>query len=89
VENAVKHGIAGLVEGGTIRIEAHCSDGRLQLKILNEFDRDSPASSRHGLGLRNVRERLRAIYENAARLDTSAFSEHFVAELDLPCLEHV
>ncbi len=30
VENAVKHGIAGLVDGGTIRLEAHCSDGRLQ-----------------------------------------------------------
>ena len=64
VENAVKHGIAGLVDGGTIRLEAHCSDGLLQLKIENEFDPESPASSRHGLGLRNVRDRLRALYEN-------------------------
>jgi two-component system, LytTR family, sensor histidine kinase AlgZ len=89
VENAVKHGIAGLVEGGTIRIEAHCSAGRLQLQIFNQFDRESPASSRHGLGLRNVRDRLRAIYENAARLDTTASSDRFLVELDLPCLEHV
>jgi two-component system, LytTR family, sensor histidine kinase AlgZ len=89
VENAVKHGIAGLVEGGTIRIQAHCSAGRLQLQIFNEFDRDSPASSRHGLGLRNVRDRLRAIYENTARLDTTASSDRFVVELDLPCLEQV
>lgn len=88
VENAVKHGIAGLVEGGTIRIEAHCGAGRLQLGISNEFDRESPAPSRHGLGLRNVRERLRAIYENTARLDTSEAGDRFVVELDLPCLEH-
>ncbi len=27
VENAVKHGIAGLVDGGTIRLEAHCERG--------------------------------------------------------------
>lgn len=89
VENAVKHGIAGLVEGGSIRIEAHCGAGRLQLEISNEYDRESPAPSRHGLGLRNVRERLRAIYENTARLDTSEAGERFIVQLDLPCLEHV
>jgi two-component system sensor histidine kinase AlgZ len=89
VENAVKHGIAGLVDGGTIRLEAHCNDGRLQLRIENQFDPDSPSSSRHGLGLRNVRDRLRAIYENTARVDTTATSDRFVVELELPCAEHV
>ncbi|HTC87967.1 MAG TPA: histidine kinase [Bryobacteraceae bacterium] len=89
VENAVKHGIAGLVEGGTIRVEAHCRGGLLQIKIYNQFDPDSPASSRHGLGLRNVRDRLRALYENRARVDTTATSDRFVVELEIPCLEHV
>ncbi len=89
VENAVKHGIAGLVDGGTIRLEAHCGAGRLQLKIANEFDPDAPAASRHGLGLRNVRDRLRALYENRARVDTSIASGHFVVEVELPCAEHV
>ena len=89
VENAVKHGIAGLVDGGTIRLEAHCSGGQLQLKIGNEFDPDSPAASRHGLGLRNVRDRLRALYENRARVDTSVADGHFVVEVELPCAEHV
>lgn len=89
VENAVKHGVAGLVDGGTIRLEAHCSAGVLRLKICNEFDADSPAASRHGLGLRNVRDRLRALYENRARVDTTATSDHFVVEVELPCLEHV
>jgi len=88
VENAVKHGIAGLVEGGAIRIQAHCGDGRLQLQISNQYDQESPAPSRHGLGLRNVRERLRTIYENTARLDTVATADRFVVELDLPCPEH-
>jgi hypothetical protein len=88
VENAVKHGIAGLVNGGTIRLEAHCSGGVLRLKICNEFDAESPAASRHGLGLRNVRERLRALYENRARVDTTATSDHFAVELEMP-IEHV
>jgi two-component system sensor histidine kinase AlgZ len=87
VENAVKHGIAGLVDGGTIRLVARCQDGYLQLKIENDFDPESPAASRHGLGLRNVRDRLRAIYENTARVDTTATAGHFVVEMELPCLE--
>jgi len=88
VENAVKHGIAGLVDGGTIRLAARCRDGYLHLKIENEFDPESPATSRHGLGLRNVRDRLRAIYENSARVDTTATADHFVVEMELPCPEH-
>jgi LytS/YehU family sensor histidine kinase len=89
VENAVKHGIAGLVDGGTIRLEAHLSHGLLQLRICNQFDTESPAASRHGLGLRNVRDRLRALYENRARVDTSATSDNFVVEVELPFIEHV
>jgi sensor histidine kinase YesM len=89
VENAVKHGIAGLVDGGTIRITAHCGGGQLQLKIENQFDPDSPASSRHGLGLRNVRDRLRTLYDNQARIDTMATIDHFAVELELPCASHV
>jgi two-component sensor histidine kinase len=85
VENAVKHGIAGLVNGGTIRLEARCGDGRLQVKIQNEFDPEAPAATRHGLGLRNVRGRLRALYENRARVDAAAASDLFVVEVELPC----
>jgi two-component system, LytTR family, sensor histidine kinase AlgZ len=89
VENAVKHGIAGLVDGGVIRLEAHCNDGLLQVKIYNQFDPDSPASSRNGLGLRNVRDRLRALYENRARVDTTSTGDRFVVEMELPYVEHV
>jgi two-component system, LytTR family, sensor histidine kinase AlgZ len=88
VENAVKHGIAGLVDGGTIRLDAHCGDGRLQLKICNQFDPESPAASRHGLGLRNVRDRLRALHENRARVDAAASGDQFVVEVELPCDGH-
>ena len=85
VENAVKHGIAGLVEGGTIRLEAHCEEGWLQVTIQNEFDPDAPAAQRHGLGLQNVRNRLRAVYENQARIDTVVTGNVFVVAVDLPC----
>jgi hypothetical protein len=88
VENAVKHGIAGLVDGGTIRVETRCRDGRLRVKVENEYDPDAPAVRRHGLGLQNVRSRLRAAYENQARIDTSAADNRFVVEVELPCAAH-
>jgi two-component system, LytTR family, sensor histidine kinase AlgZ len=89
VENAVKHGIAGLIDGGTIRLEARCQDGWLRVKIDNEFDPDAPAARRHGLGLQNVRDRLRALYENQARIDTTVENNHFLVQVDLPCAAHV
>ena len=89
VENAVKHGIAGLVEGGVIRLEAECRDGWLHVKVANEFDPDAPAPRRHGLGLQNVRGRLRALYENKARIDTTVSNNEFLVQVDLPCAENV
>jgi hypothetical protein len=32
---------------------------------------------------------LRALYENRARVDTTATNDHFTVEVDLPRIEHV
>lgn len=88
VENAVKHGVAGMVDGGTIEVAACCQDGWLRVKVENDFDPDAPPASRHGLGLQNVRGRLRALYENQARLDTELTSGRFVVHVELPCAAH-
>ena len=65
IENAVKHGIATLVDGGTIRVESRVRDGRLEVSVENGFDPESPAPRRHGLGLRNVRTRLETRFGTA------------------------
>jgi sensor histidine kinase YesM len=58
IENAVKHGIATMVEGGTIRVESKVVRGFLEVSVENAFDPESPSPRRNGLGLRNVRSRL-------------------------------
>jgi two-component system sensor histidine kinase AlgZ len=88
VENAVKHGVAGMVEGGTIEVAASCHDGWLRVVVENDFDPDAPPATRHGLGLQNVRGRLRALYENQARLDTELAEHRFVVHVELPCKAH-
>jgi two-component system sensor histidine kinase AlgZ len=85
VENAVKHGIAGLLEGGVIRLRASCAGGFLHLEVENRFDADAPPARKSGLGLENVRGRLRARYEEGARVTTATREDSFLAELTLPC----
>lgn len=85
VENAVKHGIAGLVEGGAICLAAECRDGVLHITIENDFDPESQALARNGLGLTNVRSRLNTWYRNRARLTTETLERRFSVHLELPC----
>lgn len=85
IENAIKHGIASLVEGGTIRVESSVQNGNLAVLVENSFDPDAPPARRHGLGLRNVRNRLETRYPGAARMQTAVDGNLFRAEMTFPC----
>jgi sensor histidine kinase YesM len=66
-ENAVKHGLNPLPEGGSIRVAARDEAGRLVLEIA-DTGRGFTASSGGGTGLANTRARLVAMYGPAAQL---------------------
>lgn len=66
VENAVKHGIAKSVRGGTIRIAAQCSQEVLTLWVSNDGPSLSPQDlAGSGIGNANVRTRLKNFYGDA------------------------
>jgi two-component system LytT family sensor kinase len=72
VENAVKHGISSLPDGGEIRIGASHDDRDLYLRITDSGPGLGDALSieqKKGLGLRATRERLKTLYGNAQSLD--------------------
>ena len=77
VENAIKHGLARKVGPGALTIRSHSEHGRAVIEVEDDgmgfvLDRlDQPMSS--GIGLANVRERLRVIY--GASYQLSLFSE--------------
>ncbi len=85
IENAVKHGIATMVDGGTIRVESRVRDGRLEVSVENGFDPESPTPRRHGLGLRNVRTRLETRFGTAAHVAVGSHDCRFRAEFEVPC----
>jgi two-component system, LytTR family, sensor histidine kinase AlgZ len=84
VENAIVHGIAGLPQGGTIRLRARCGEGRLQISIENSVDPEAAPTRRGGLGLSNVRQRIEARYPKDASVRATAEEDSFHVVLSLP-----
>ena len=84
IENAVHHGIAGLLEGGTVRIYCQKRGERLNVAIENPIDSDASAPAGKGIGLENVRSRLATFYGSEARLELRRGKSSFRVEISLP-----
>ena len=84
VENAVKHGISQLVDGGTVHIRARRQQDILYLTVVNPRDPDAPRRPGTGLGIENVRRRLAAYYGDRALLRVDERKERFEVEVRIP-----
>ena len=70
VENAVHHGIAPMREGGIIETSVHRKGTILCLRVHdNGSGQASSATAGHGIGLRNLRERLEHLYPGRHRFE--------------------
>ena len=84
IENALKHGLGPLPEGGAISIGASEADGRLVLRVADTGN-GLVAGSGGGTGLANIRARLKAMHGTAARLSLHLNEPRgVVAEIELP-----
>ncbi|MFQ5633452.1 MAG: sensor histidine kinase, partial [bacterium] len=66
IENAIKHGISKVAEGGALTIQATQQNGILSLQVANTGEWISEASlsgfMKKGIGLKNTNERLKRLY---------------------------
>jgi hypothetical protein len=67
-ENAIRHGVAQLRQGGSVTLSVVAQEGRLVLSIQNDGPAASGSCHVDGLGLGNTRARLRALYGSAQNL---------------------
>lgn len=86
VENAVKHGIAQIPEGGTLEVALFEQDDMLLIEVKNsgslQQTPESPANT--GLGLRNIHNRLQLQYGGSARLEIFEKADNVIAQVKLP-----
>lgn len=66
VENAIKHGLEPVPGGGTVWVIARESDNRVAITVADDGRGFSDEGGGTGIGLKNVRERLRLAYNDAA-----------------------
>jgi len=78
VENAVKHGVDPCCECGSITIRAAEAEGRLRVLVEDTGEGIKPKKG-GGVGLANIRERLKALYGPSARLVIEEREPHGVA----------
>ncbi len=67
VENAIKHGLEPLREGGHVRVSASAVDGKVRVRV-SDTGRGFGETPGQGVGLANIRERLAALYGEDAHL---------------------
>jgi len=74
VENAIRHGLEPKAEGGKVEIRAEVVDGSLAVRVCDTgvgFN----FNNQGGVGLANIRERLKVMYRDRAELIISVPSE--------------
>jgi two-component system sensor histidine kinase AlgZ len=85
VENAIRHGIATLPEGGWIKLEIrNGSKDMLAIQVENNFDPEAPRRAGANIGLKNVQQRVDAMYSKRAQFDVRAEGGRFQVSMQLP-----
>jgi LytS/YehU family sensor histidine kinase len=82
-ENAVRHGIATLVDGGCVSLRVAPDGARIAVRVENPYDPDEQHAGA-GIGLKNVRARLETTYGPAATLRAETAGSIFAVSLSLP-----
>jgi two-component system, LytTR family, sensor kinase len=77
VENSVRHGLAPKLGGGSVIVTASRNGDQVCLLVADDgvgirADNNRLSSRGHGVGLQNVRERLRALYGDAAQVSVDS-----------------
>ena len=84
MENALKHGIGSLIEGGVVTLDARVAGDLLVVNVTNPVDPDSPPRPGTGTGLGNLKRQLHALYGDRARLQAGGNGTSYSARVTLP-----
>jgi LytS/YehU family sensor histidine kinase len=89
VENAIKHGLEPLTGGGSVWIIARENEGKVSVTVADNGRGLGGDSAGTGVGLKNVRERLKLQYGGDAALNIGPnFPNGVAASIVIPASAH-
>ncbi|HSY29235.1 MAG TPA: histidine kinase [Burkholderiaceae bacterium] len=85
LENAIKHGIHGITEGGVITVTIMLRDAWLHIVVENPMEPGTPTAPGNGIGLQNIQRRCTNLYDERARIAWRRSDDNrFVVEMTIP-----
>lgn len=84
VENAIKHGIGKLRQGGLVTIKSYLKQENLIICVENSGELLIPSDDSTGVGIKNIQQRLLLEYGSRAKFSLEASDKGVLAQISLP-----
>lgn len=84
VENAVKHGISSLTQGGELHLQTTLDEGKLNITVRNSGLYKPGKSTSTGIGLKNTERRLGLLYGKDVDISISNQNNQVVSTILIP-----
>lgn len=84
IENAIKHGICNLSDGGVVQIKSVIENTWLHIAISNPVDPESPSAIGTATGLKNFKARIHSLYQEKARISWYQAHNNFYLDMIIP-----
>lgn len=86
IENAIKYGVYESLSQVKIYLNAKMQNGLLNISIENDFDKDTKNIKGEGVGLANIVERLKLIYNRIDLLKIEKSDSKFKVNITIPAV---
>ncbi len=83
-ENAIKHGLYEATDKIIITIDGHQRDDCYSLSISNNYEDKIGEKASTKIGLKNIKERLRIIYQSDSIIQIINNNNYYVVKLNIP-----
>lgn len=84
IENAIKHGICNLSDGGVVQIKSVIENSWLHIAISNPVEPESPIAIGTATGLKNFKARIHSLYQEKARISWYQAHDNFYVDIIIP-----
>jgi len=86
IENAIKHGVYESMQPIEVRVSCQKIDEKnIRIQVINGFDPEAVSRKGTGTGLKNIKERLKIIYQMDDLFTVQKRANEFEVTLVLPC----